>query len=138
MKKKKATRPVKKAASVLGRSPVMAFLATTDFERAKTFFAGALGLKLLEQDGFAQVYDAAGTLLRVVKVEDVTVAPYTVLGWRVKEMKATVKKLIAAGVKFEIYRGFGQDELGIWTAPGGTRVAWFKDPDGNLLSISDN
>src|SRR5579862_855043 len=116
---------------------VISFAATTDFKRAKKFYAGVLGLKLLSEDGFAQVYDIHGRMLRVTQVNKVVVAPYTVLGWRVKNTATIVKKLHKAGVKFEIYKGLGQDESGVWTAPGGTRVAWFKDPDGNLLSVSD-
>jgi catechol 2,3-dioxygenase-like lactoylglutathione lyase family enzyme len=116
---------------------VISFIAARDFARSKKFSSGVLGLKLLSEDGFAQVYDIHGRMLRVTKVNDVVLAPYTVLGWRVKNTPATVKRLHKAGVKFEIYKGLGQDEFGVWTAPGGTRVAWYKDPDGNLLSVSD-
>lgn len=121
----------------MGKIDPISFLATTDFTRAKEFFCGMLGLKLLEDDGFAIVFDLNGIMLRVVKVPKVIAASYTVLGWHVKDTPEIVKKLSAVGVKFERYQGFGQDENGIWTAPGGTRVAWFKDPDGNLLSVSD-
>jgi len=115
----------------------ISFIATTDFPRAKKFYSGVLGLKLLSEDGFAQVYDIHGRMLRVTQVNEVAVAPYTVLGWRVKNTPDIVKKLHKAGVKFEFYKGLGLDESGVWTAPGGTRVASFKDPDGNLLSVSD-
>jgi catechol 2,3-dioxygenase-like lactoylglutathione lyase family enzyme len=123
--------------SLLGKKDVVAFLASTDFSRAKAFFGDVLGLKLLSEDGFAIVFDLNGIMLRVVKVHELCVAPYTVLGWHVNNTPDIVKKLSDAGVKFERYRGYGQNKDGVWTAPGGTRIAWFKDPDGNLLSVSD-
>jgi len=141
MVKQRKTRSESKGkpaeSSLLGKTDAITFLATTDFARAKAFFGGVLDLKLIDEDGFAIVFDLNGIMLRVVKVQKVIVASYTVLGWHVKNMPDTVKKLTVAGVKFERYDGFGQDKNGIWTAPGGTRVAWFKDPDGNLLSVSD-
>ena len=84
------------------------------------------------------VFDANGTKLRVSIVAEVVVAKYTVLGWDVSDIVATAKGLRKAGVKLEIFGGFPQDELGIWTAPDGTKVAWFKDPDGNILSIAQH
>lgn len=137
--KKTKSKPRAKFAkpSLLGKTDAIAFLATTDFAIAKAFFSGVLGLELLNEDGFATVFDLNGIMLRVVKVHKVNVAPYTVLGWHVKNTPMIVKKLAEAGVKFEYYDGFEQDQHGIWTSPGGTRVAWFKDPHGNLLSVSD-
>ena len=116
----------------------MAFIATTDAARAKEFYRGQLGLRLVSEDGFALVFDAAGTMLRVQRVKDARVAQYTVLGWQVRDITVAAKGLQKAGVQFERYPGMQQDELGIWTAPGGARVAWFKDPDGNTLSISEH
>ncbi len=117
----------------------MAFAATTNQERAKEFYGGVLGLGLLSQDGFALVFDANGVMLRVSTVREVAQAQYTVLGWEVSDIVAKVKELEQAGVKFERYSFPGQDEMGIWTAPGGAaRVAWFKDPDGNILSVSQH
>ncbi len=127
------------AKSLLGSHKLAAFVATRDPVRAKAFYGETLGLRLVSEDAFAVVFDANGTMLRVSIVQEVTVAKYTVLGWQVPDIVATVKDLQKAGVKFERFEGFmQQDELGIWTAPGGARVAWFKDPDGNLLSIAQH
>jgi catechol 2,3-dioxygenase-like lactoylglutathione lyase family enzyme len=115
----------------------MAFSATTDAERAKEFYRDKLGLKLVSDEGFALVFDANGTMLRVQKVKEVGEAKYTTLGWNVPDIAATVDELEKAGVNFERYGFPGQDEKGIWTAPGGAaKVAWFKDPDGNILSLT--
>ncbi len=83
------------------------------------------------------VFDAGGTMLRVTTVQKVAAAQYTVLGWQVEDIAATVKVLQKAGVKFERFEGMPQDELGVWTAPGGAKIAWFKDPDGNMLSVTE-
>ncbi len=122
----------------LSASPLMAFAATTDLDRARAFFEGVLGLRVVAQDPFAVVLDASGTVLRVTLVEQVAVAGYTVLGWMVDDIGAMAAALAAAGVSFERFDGMDQDDRGIWTAPGGDRVAWFKDPDGNTLSISQH
>jgi catechol 2,3-dioxygenase-like lactoylglutathione lyase family enzyme len=122
--------------SMLHSAKLVAFAATRDFERAKAFYGGVLGLQLVSEDPFALVFDASGTALRISKVAEVTVAPYTVLGWDVSDITATVRALTNAGVRLERFPGIPQDELGIWTSPGGSRVAWFKDPEGNLLSVS--
>jgi len=115
----------------------MAFSATVDAERAKTFYRDQLGLKLVEDSPFALVFDAAGTMLRVQKVQQVREAQYTALGWQVSDIAAKVDELSKAGVKFEHYGFPGVDERGIWTPPGSaTKVAWFKDPDGNILSLT--
>jgi catechol 2,3-dioxygenase-like lactoylglutathione lyase family enzyme len=115
----------------------MAFSATTDAERAKTFYRDQLGLKLVEESGFALVFDADGTMLRVQRVKEVREAQYTALGWQVPDIAAKVDELEKAGVKFEHYGFPGQDEKGIWTPPGSSaKVAWFKDPDGNILSLT--
>ena len=120
---------------MLSESPLIAFLATAQPERSRTFYQDALGLKLLADEPVALVFDAAGTTLRVSKVPAVAPAPYTVLGWQVDDMAATVAELAAKGVAFERYEGFVQDEAGVATLAG-ARVAWFKDPDGNLLSLT--
>jgi catechol 2,3-dioxygenase-like lactoylglutathione lyase family enzyme len=122
---------------LLGSSKIAAFSATTDAERAKAFYRDKLGLKLISEDGFALVFDAAGTMLRVQLVKEVRQAPYTTLGWNVSDIAATVDELEKAGVKFEHYGFPGQDEKGIWTPPGSAaKIAWFKDPDGNVLSLA--
>jgi catechol 2,3-dioxygenase-like lactoylglutathione lyase family enzyme len=125
--------------SILGSSKIVGFVGVRDAERARTFYRDTLGLRLVSEDGFALTFDANGTMLRVSLVREVVAAPYTVLGWQVDDIAAKAKALMAAGVSLERYENFlKQDELGIWTAPGGTRVAWFKDPDGNLLSLSQH
>jgi len=122
----------------LASEKIVAFAATTNQERAKEFYGGVLGLALVSQDGFALVFDANGVMLRVSTVREVAQAQYTVLGWEVTDIVAKVRELQNAGVKFERYSFPGVDEMGIWTAPGGARVAWFKDPDGNILSIGQH
>jgi catechol 2,3-dioxygenase-like lactoylglutathione lyase family enzyme len=125
---------------VLGTHPLVAFVGVTDPARARAFYGETLGLSLIEEQlPFALVFDAHGTMLRVTIVRELAPAPYTVLGWTVPDIVAAAQDLQKAGVKLERYEGMMvQDELGIWTAPGGTRVAWFKDPDGNTLSISQS
>jgi len=115
----------------------MAFSATADAARATEFYRDKLGLKLVSDEGFAVVFDAGGTMLRLQKVQEVLGGKYTALGWEVPDIAAKVDELAAAGVKFEVYGLPGQDENGIWTPPGSTtKVAWFKDPDGNILSLT--
>ena len=116
---------------------IMAFAGVRDADRAKAFYRDTLGLNLVEEQlPFALVFDAHGIMLRVTIVEKPAAASYTVLGWDVPDIAMTVKELADAGVKFERYDKMGQDELGIWTSPSGARVAWFKDPDENLLSLT--
>ena len=121
---------------MLESSELVAFIATSDVPGARTFYEDVLGLELVLDDGFALVFDAHGTTLRVTQVAEVSVAPYTALGWKVSDLAATVAALAGRGVVFERFDGVEQDELGIWTAPGGNLVAWFKDPDGNTLSVT--
>jgi catechol 2,3-dioxygenase-like lactoylglutathione lyase family enzyme len=124
--------------STLGQADLVAFAASADLQRARTFYEGALGLPLLHQDGYACLFSASanGTKLRVTLVQQVAVAPYTVLGWEVADIESIVKDLVLTGVVFEQFEGIEQDELGIWTSPDRSRVAWFKDPDGNILSVA--
>jgi catechol 2,3-dioxygenase-like lactoylglutathione lyase family enzyme len=92
---------------------------------------------MISEDPFAVVFDLNGTMLRISTVEDFKAQPHTVLGWEVEDIAATIKALKAKGVRFTIYDGMGQDELGVWSAPGGrAKVAWFLDPDGNNLSLT--
>lgn len=124
---------------LLGSAQLVAFVATRDPARAKEFYRDTLGLRLVSEDGFAIVFDANGVMLRVSTVREIAPAQYTVLGWEVSDIIAKVKELGQAGIQFERYSFPGQDEMGIWTAPGGVaRVAWFKDPDGNVLSLSQH
>lgn len=122
--------------SILGSQKLMAFVATSDPARAKAFYRDTLGLPLVSEDQFALVFDVAGTMLRVTTVQEVGAAKYTVLGWQVPDIIRTAKSLHEVGITLEQYTGMQQDELGIWNSPGGAKVAWFKDPDGNTLGIT--
>ncbi len=122
---------------MLGNQKIIGMVAISDPERARAFYVDKLGLKFVSDDGFAIVLNANGNMLRLTKMREVKPQPFTILGWEVSDIQAMVSQLRAAGVKFERYHDFmKQDEFGIWTAPDGTRVAWFKDPDGNILSVS--
>jgi len=123
---------------MLANSPIVAFVATTDPSRAKAFYRDVLGLLLISEDEYALVFDAHGTMLRVAVVRDIVLAPYTVLGWQVGDIDTAVRGLGAKGVTFERFSWMEQNDLGIWSAPSGAKVAWFKDGDGNLLSVSQH
>ena len=123
---------------MLASSSIVAFVATTDPSRAKAFYRDVLGLLLISEDEYALVFDAHGTMLRVAIVGEIVLAPYTVLGWQVDDIDATARGLAAKGIKFERYAWMEQNDLGIWSAPSGAKVAWFKDRDGNLLSVSQH
>ena len=122
---------------MLGSSDVVAFVATTNADRAREFYGGVLGLRLVADEPFALVFDAHGTTLRVQKLPELAPARHTVLGWLVPDLVAAIRHFSARGVAFERYPGLPQDDLGIATFPGGGRVAWFKDPDGNTLSLTE-
>lgn len=115
---------------------LIAFVATTDLDRAAEFYGKTLGLTLVERNDFACVFDVPGTMLRVTAVSEVASGGYTVLGWRVADIGAAVRALAAAGVTFTRHEGMDQDDDGVWTTPGGDKVAWFTDPDGNVLSLT--
>jgi catechol 2,3-dioxygenase-like lactoylglutathione lyase family enzyme len=121
---------------VLEGAPPIAFVSTTDPERARTFYGDTLGLRFVADEGFALVFDLAGTMLRVTRVDQLQPQPFTVLGWRVDDPEAAVSALAARGVEFDLYPALEQDALGIWRSPSGARIAWFRDPDGNVLSIT--
>jgi len=121
---------------MLKSRPIVAFVATTDPKRAKSFYAKTLGLRLVSEDGFALAFDAGGTMLRVAIVHKLQPAGYTVLGWIVPDIAQAVRALVKRGVVFQRYEGMGQDDLGIWSSPSGARVAWFADPEGNTLSLT--
>src|SRR5437899_985508 len=113
---------------MLGDRPVMAFVATSDGERARRFYEGTLGLRVVSDEPWALVLDAGGTALRVQKLDAVAPQPFTILGWTVADVAAAVDELGRRGVRFERYAGMDQDQRAIWPAPSGARVAWFKDP----------
>ncbi|MGC1294427.1 MAG: VOC family protein [Alloacidobacterium sp.] len=121
---------------MLNNEKIMSFVGVSDADKARAFYRDTLGLTMLHEDGFALVFDVGGIMLRVTLVNEVRPQPYTVLGWQVKDATATARAFASAGVKPERYSHVPQDDDGIWTAPGGAKIAWFKDPDGNILSIA--
>lgn len=121
---------------MLAAAKLVGFIATKDPRGARDFYQHTLDLELISEDQFATVFRSGGNVIRVAKVGSFEPFPFTVLGWEVDDVSRSTERLRAKGVHFERFDGMGQDELGVWTAPGGTKVAWFKDPDGNLLSIS--
>jgi catechol 2,3-dioxygenase-like lactoylglutathione lyase family enzyme len=123
---------------MLGSTNIVAFVPIKDSEKARAFYEGVLGLRFVKDDGFALVLEANGIMVRAAKMKEVTPAQFTILGWQVSDIEQVVRGLAAKGVHFEIFGFFKQDELGIWTAPTGDKVAWFKDPDGNILSVSQH
>jgi catechol 2,3-dioxygenase-like lactoylglutathione lyase family enzyme len=123
---------------MLGSANIVAFVPTRDAEKARAFYEDVLGIRFIKDDGFALVFDANGTMIRVAKAPEFKPFPFTLLGWQVSGIENVVRALKKKGVHFEIFGFFKQDELGIWTAPTGDKVAWFKDPDGNLLSVSQH
>ena len=122
---------------MLGSSELVAFVGTTDAARARTFYVDVLGLEHVEASRYADVYRAGNATVRVARVDAVAAAPYTVLGFVVDDAAAAVDALAARGVETVRYPQQGQDARGIWRAPSGARVAWFNDPDGNLLSLTE-
>lgn len=121
---------------MLGNATITAFVATANPRRSRRFYRDTLGLQLVGDDRFAIAFDCRGVQLRIQKVGRVRPQPFTALGWRVPNIRRAVARLVQAGVSFERYSFVEQDELGIWQAPSGAKVAWFKDPDGNLLSLT--
>jgi catechol 2,3-dioxygenase-like lactoylglutathione lyase family enzyme len=121
---------------VLAHASFIGFIPVRDLAVARSFYAGTLGLQVLDDTPFALVLGADGTMVRVTLVADFTAQPFTVAGWQVPDIDATVRALAGQGIEFTRYDGMTQDDLGIWTAPSGDRIAWFKDPDGNTLSLT--
>jgi catechol 2,3-dioxygenase-like lactoylglutathione lyase family enzyme len=121
-------------------SRMIGFLNCTDPEKTKAFYADLLGFPFVTDDGFALVFDANGTMLRINKAREFAAAQGTVLGWEVADVHAAVAELSGRGVLFEQFNlpFMKQDAAGVWLAPGGDQVAWFKDPDGNVLSVSQH
>ncbi|HMC44756.1 MAG TPA: VOC family protein [Caballeronia sp.] len=114
----------------------IAFVATSQPDRSKSFYSEILKFTLIEDSPYALVFDANGTMLRIQKVETVTLAPYTALGWKVPDIHGKVQELGAMGVTMERFQWIDQDASGVWTTPDGSGVSWFRDPDGNLLSLT--
>ncbi len=122
---------------MLGTCDVIAFVSSSDLARARAFYEGSLGLPVVDESPFACIFDAHGTMLRVTAAAQVAQPGYTVLGWRVPDIRHTITELESVGVAFVRYDGMGQDVQGVWTTPNGDRVAWFTDPDGNVLSLTE-
>ena len=121
---------------VLADAPFIGFIPVRDLGAARSFYEGTLGLRVVEDTPFALVLNAGGTMLRVTPVPGLAARAFTVAGWNVPDIAAAVRDLAARGVNFTRYDGLAQDDLGIWTAPGGDRVAWFQDADANTLSLT--
>ena len=116
---------------------IKAFVPTIKPQEAKTFYQEVLGFKLLNEDYFAIEFDANGTLLRMSIVQELNPQLFTILGWNVQDIHTTIRELSAKGVTFEKYGFMEQDNMGVWVSPNGSKVAWFKDPDGNVLSLTE-
>ena len=124
---------------MLDQKKLVAFVPSRDPKKSKSFFVEVLGLRLVSEDSFAVVFDSDGIAVRLVDVSSVKnfrPATFTILGWNVDDIQQTVRGLRERGVTFERYPGMAQDDLGVWTSPSGAKVAWFKDRDGNVLSVS--
>jgi predicted enzyme related to lactoylglutathione lyase len=122
---------------MLANKELKAFVPTVKPAEAKKFYNDILGLTLLSEDNYALEFNANGTLLRVSIVPELTPYPFTVLGWNIEDISSVIKSLNEKGITFEKYGFLQQDNLGIWTSPNGSKVAWFKDPDGNVLSLTE-
>jgi catechol 2,3-dioxygenase-like lactoylglutathione lyase family enzyme len=121
---------------MLEHSSLIGFVGVTDLDRARQFYGETLGLTLRDESPFALVADVSGTMLRITAVEQPAAVPYTVLGWGVADIGSAIDELAGRGVRFTRYDAMRQDDRGVWTAPGGAKVAWFLDPDGNNLSLT--
>ena len=123
---------------MIAQNSLIAFIPTKDAERARLFYEGQLGLRFVIDDSFALVMDANGIMVRIVRVGEFTPASFTILGWQVDDIHRTVAEMTSKGSQFKRYPFLEQSEDGVWTAPGGAKVAWFSDPDGNILSLSQH
>ncbi len=123
---------------MLASSKIIGFVPSKNSEKSRAFYEGKLGFQFVSDDEFALVLRAGETIIRVLKAKDFTPAPYTVLGWEVSNIETVVDWLTKRGVVFEKYPFVEDKKRGIWTAPTGDKVAWFKDPDGNVLSVSQH
>ena len=121
---------------MLESARAMAFVPATDLGRARGFYEGILGLEVLDVSGFACVFRVGGATLRVALVGELSSQPFTVFGWEVPAIGETMAALAARGVEFPRFEGMDQDPAGVWITPGGDRIAWFRDPDGNVLSLT--
>ena len=123
---------------MLNNSKLMAFCTTAKPEESKEFYQSVIGLTLLENSPYVMVFDANGTELRLQKVDEVVPYNATALGWAVADIDTQVRVLAERGIHFEMFPGMEQDESGVWVTPGGSKVAWFRDPDSHLLSLTQH
>lgn len=126
---------------MLSTTSIIGFVPTLDAGRSRAFYEGILGITFVSDDGFALVFRSGSNMIRIARVQDFTPAVYTILGWEVSDIAAEVTALTAKGLVFARYPFLPPDQvdaLGIWSAPGGAKVAWFQDPDGNTLSLSQH
>ena len=123
---------------MLTQPEIIAFIPTLNPSLSKSFYRNTLGLSLISTDKYGLQLAGKGSSLRIATVREFAPYPFTVLGFKVQDIKNEVIELSQHGVIFEIYDSLNQDEIGIWTAPSGVMVAWFKDPDGNLLSLTQH
>jgi catechol 2,3-dioxygenase-like lactoylglutathione lyase family enzyme len=123
---------------MLGSQKLVAFVAVSDYAKSRAFYEGTLGLKFISQDNFALVMEGNGTRIRMARVPNHQPAQFTVLGWAVRDIEKMAEDLQSRGVQFERFGFMQKDGLPIWTAPDGDKVAWFKDPDGNVLSLAQH
>jgi predicted enzyme related to lactoylglutathione lyase len=122
---------------MLSDKNLKAFVPTTNPKRAKKFYNDLLGLTLMSEDDYALEFDANGTILRVTFVQELTPQSFTVLGWNVPDINEVIKLLNLKGIECNKYNFLEQDKSGVWKSPGGSKVAWFNDPDGNVLSLTE-
>jgi predicted enzyme related to lactoylglutathione lyase len=122
---------------MLANQALKAFIPTTAPDKAKFFYQQLLGLELLSEDEYALEFNANGVLLRVITVPELKPQEFTILGWNVPDIRSLIGSMNKKGIFCEKFSFLKQDDLGIWTAPGGSKVAWFKDPDGNVLSLTE-
>jgi catechol 2,3-dioxygenase-like lactoylglutathione lyase family enzyme len=116
----------------------VAFVASSDLGRSEAFYVARLGFTRVSGDDYGLVVSANGTSIRISRADGFSPQPFTVLGWDVERIEEVVKRLTQAGVEFRRYPGMDQDAAGIWRAPSGSRIAWFSDPDGNVLSVAEH
>ena len=126
---------------MLEKMNIVAFVPSKNPAKARAFYEGILGLRFVSEDPFAVVFDANGVMIRVANISSVKgfkPAPFTILGWLVDDIAKTVNGLSKKSVKFERFSGMDQDRLGVWRSPSGAKIAWFKDPEGNVLSVTEH
>ena len=122
---------------MLANGMLKAFIPTVNPQEAILFYRDLLGFELMSEDDYAMEFNANGTLLRVTIVDEFVPQPFTILGWNIENLVFTVRQFNNKYIYFEIFDFLEQDDLGIWNSPGGAKVAWFKDPDGNILSLTE-